>query len=470
MGDGEQLVLSDMQRKVLAIPEEFDIALLGGRGGAKSYTMAVLALRCAEQYGPRAKMLYVRQSHQGGIDFQNLCLDLYGRIYGKKIKFNAQSGIFRYPSGATLEVNQLEGPGDYTKYQGRSFSTLLLDELGEHPTLDYVDRLRSNLRAPKGVPTRVVIAANPGGPSHAEIYKRWAIKAPWIPFLEEKSKRHWVHAPSTFLDNPFISQDEYRRQLEASCPTDPELLRAWLQGDWAINRGAYFAAVLDQSRNLIEPWRHVPEYFGQRWEHFLSMDFGSSAPAAVYLVVKSPGARGPDGRFYPRDSLLFLDEVATNEPGSLNKGMGYTVPILADRIKEMCIRWKVLPQGCADDACFAFAGHGLQQGNPSIRVSIGSEFQMCGVYFQPARKGSRLVRWTRTKRLMADAGKPDVPGLYISRNCEYAWATLPILGRDPKNPEDCDTRQADHAADSISMAVTFEPQRVTQRDMYAKQD
>ena len=34
---------------------------------------------------------------------------------------------------------------------------------------------------------------------------------------------------------------QYRKQLEASCPSDPELLRAWLEGDWAVARGAYFA-------------------------------------------------------------------------------------------------------------------------------------------------------------------------------------------------------------------------------------
>ena len=36
-----------------------------------------------------------------------------------------------------------------------------------------------------------------------------------------------------------------------------------------------------------------------------------------------------------------VDELATNEPGSLTKGMGYTVPILAEAIREMCERWKV---------------------------------------------------------------------------------------------------------------------------------
>jgi len=40
-----EIELSDFQRKVCTIPETFDLFLGGGRGGAKSFTMAILALR-----------------------------------------------------------------------------------------------------------------------------------------------------------------------------------------------------------------------------------------------------------------------------------------------------------------------------------------------------------------------------------------------------------------------------------------
>ena len=32
------------------------------------------------------------------------------------------------------------------------------------------------------------------------------------------------------------------------------------------------------------------------------------------------------------------------------------------------------------------------------------------------------------RRLLQAAGKPDVPGLFIARHCEYFWATVPYLG------------------------------------------
>ena len=76
-----------------------------------------------------------------------------------------------------------------------------------------------------------------------------------MPFTEALTGGKWVYAPSTYRDNPFIDQNEYRRQLEASCPSDRELLRAWLEGDWAIARGAFFGSVLDEGTNAIDPWQ-----------------------------------------------------------------------------------------------------------------------------------------------------------------------------------------------------------------------
>src|SRR6185503_894239 len=105
----------------------------------------------------------------------------------------------------------IEGPGDYSKYQGRSFTLLLIDEAGQWATPELLDRLRSNLRGPKDLAIRCVLAANPGDVGHQWIAKRYVFRStPWQPFDEPQSRRTWVHAPSTFLDNPFIDQDEYR--------------------------------------------------------------------------------------------------------------------------------------------------------------------------------------------------------------------------------------------------------------------
>src|SRR5512139_57351 len=137
--------LSDFQTKILSIPEEFDIFLGGGRGGAKSYSLALLALRHAEQYRERARVLYIRKTYKGLADFEDICRFMFGQVYWRGLKYNATEHIFRLPSGAYVELGQLETPQDYAKYQGRSFTLLLVDEAGQYADAELLDRLRSNL-------------------------------------------------------------------------------------------------------------------------------------------------------------------------------------------------------------------------------------------------------------------------------------------------------------------------------------
>ena len=106
----------------------------------------------------------------------------------------------------------------------------------------------------------------------------------------------------------------------------------------------------------------------------------------------------------------------------------------------MCKRWGVPAQGVADDACFAQTGH---RGG-----SIADEFRRERIYFLPAKKSDRMTGWNVMRRLLEDAGKPDVPGLYVSRVCRYFWETVPYLERDQRRVEDVDSSGPDHAADA----------------------
>jgi hypothetical protein len=432
----QNLELNDFQQRVLEAPEELDLFLGGGRGGGKSYALALLALRHCEQYGERARVLYLRKTYAGLRDFELVTRELFGLIYGTDARYNATEHIWRMPSGGYLELGQLESHTDYAKYQGRSFTLLLIDEAGQYAQPDLLDLMRSNLRGAKDIPIRVVLAANPGGPGHHWIAKRYVFQAgPWKPFLEAKSKRTWLYAPSTFEGNVFIDREQYRDQLESACPTDPELLRAWLTGDWAVNRGAYFASVLDEARNAVDPWEAMPE----EWDYWLAHDFGSAAPSVTYIMALSPGDYH-EGRFYPRGSVVLIDELAAVRRDNLNQGLGWTAATTAEAIKELCERWCIKPRGVADDACFAKSGYSSG--------SIAEEFARHGVYFIPAKKADRITGWNYMRRMLQDAGKPDVPGLYVSRGCSYFWATVPYLARDQKRVEDLDSTGPDHGADA----------------------
>jgi hypothetical protein len=459
----EALELSPFQQRLCEVPERFNLFLGGGRGGAKSHAMAFLALRHAAQYGERARMLYIRQTYKGLADFEQITRDLFGRVYGKAARYNAAESVWKLPGGGYFELGQLEHAGDYQKYQGRSFTLLMVDEAGQFAAPEMVDRLRSNMRGPAGLPIRQIVGANPGDVGHAWLAKRYVFRAaPWMPFKEPSTGSQWVYAPSTYRDNPFIDQAEYRKQLEASCPTDPELLQAWLDGNWAIARGAFFGAVLDESTNAIDPWpcplkldkprqytRQTGVYMQaciDEWRFFLAHDFGVSAPSYTAIFAESPGAIGPDGRYYSRGSILLLDEIATAVPGQLNTGLGWTVPRIAEAIKERCKEWGIKPRGVADDAIFARTGS-------AVTATIAEEFRKAGVHFRPAKKADRVSGWESLRRMMQDAGATDRPGFYAARHCEYFWATVPYLARDPRKANDLDSRGPDHAADAVRYGI-----------------
>lgn len=346
-----KLALTPFQESVLATPEDYDLLLGGGRGGGKSFTLGLLYLRHGEQHGNRARMLYARQTFPGVTDFEATTRELFGLVYGRAASYNAAAHLWRFPNGATLQLDQIEGPVDFGKYQGKSFTMIGVDEAGQYADPAILDLLRSCLRAPSPIQPRFVLAANPGGAGHGWIARRHVFAAaPWVPYVETKSDRRFINCPSTFIDNTFIDRVGYQGQLRAATATDPELGRAWEEGDWTVARGAFFSAVLDEARVMVEAWdpdslprkqtgpadnstgawlqrmialqHHTAHAPGAAWELYLAHDFGVSAPSVTYVVGKSPGTTGPDGRYFPRGSLVLFDELATHEPGSLEKGMG----------------------------------------------------------------------------------------------------------------------------------------------------
>ncbi|MGE8684086.1 MAG: phage terminase large subunit [Acinetobacter sp.] len=450
----QKIELNPFQEKLMSIPENYDIFLGGGRGGGKSYGIVLACLRHIEIYKEKARILFLRKTYKGLADFELNCREIFGMIYGTAAKYNQGEHVWRFPNGAYLELGQLETYADYSKYQGRSFNLLIVDEAGQYSDPGLLDMMRSNLRGSRDIPIRMMIAANPGGVGHHWLAKRYVFNGntPWLPFFEEKSQRQWIYAPSTFTDNTCIDQEQYLQQLKSSCPDDPELLKAWTDGDWAVNRGAYFASVLEEKRNRVESWNMIPE----TWRTWLAHDFGSSAPSATLVMCESDGSIAPDGYYYPRGSIVVVDELVTNKAGNLNLGLGWTVPVLAEEIKKMCQYWDIKAQGVADDACFAHVrGH--------ASASIADEFRADGVTFNPAKKADRISGWQRLKKLLANAGKPDKAGLYISTRCKYLWETLPILERDQRRVEDMDSTGPDHAADALRYglnAVNFKAGQV----------
>jgi Phage terminase large subunit len=429
----EPITPTEFQQRVINCTT--DLVLPGGRGGGKSYGVAQKIADEVNQYGEDFCGLYIRKTYKGIKDFEGICRKVF-RSLCPGARYQRTEKVWTFRNGATLELNQLEHEKDYDKFQGRSFSRIIVDEAGQYASPKLIDLLTSNLRGKKGIALSRILIANPGGVGHAWIMKRYINgRTPGQVYFEPETERECMTLVSTYLDNPKIDQERYRKNLISATANDTELQRSYVDGDWNIARGAFFASVLDAARSKAPSWRSLPK----NWMHFLGMDYGTAAPCAVYLAAISPGAEH-EGKFYPRGSIVLADELYMAQPKDPSKGLFLTVPEQAELIKGFCQRWNISPQNgnnIADDACFSKDG----------RDSIAEEFQKAGVFWRAAKKGARLPGWEHLRTMMRQAGSVDLPGLYVTEACSVWWDVMPLVPRSEKNPWDVDTGANDHSAD-----------------------
>jgi hypothetical protein len=432
------------QEHVLRVPEAFNLFLGGGRGGGKTTAAGWLLLRHLVTYAERAKALVVRQTHKSNSDFEELIEALLVHGYGaSRVRRNRQEHVIEVTGGGSVEFGQID-PASYPRYQGREFSLLVADEVGTFPTMRWIDRLRSNLRVP-GVPPRVVLLSNPGGPLHSLLAKRYVSgRVPWAPFEAEDGDT-WVLAPSSYADNPHLDHACYARQIVASVGGDRALAQAWLAGDWNSISGAYFGDVLSTGLWFDdESWRPTE----RGWSTSVALDWGWSAPSVVLFAARAAvsGLGGPGGRPVPVGSYVVVDELATADPGNPNAGLQWPPAMLCEEALARCARWNVRPIGVGDDA------RGLE--NDTLLDQLRTQ----GLSLVKPRK-DRISGWTRLKSLMAAVrdDDPDQPQLWISTRCRYLAETLPILQRNQIRQEDLDSTGPDHGADALRYLVVSEP-------------
>lgn len=429
------------QYTVLSVPLDdgegnpINILLAGGRGGGKSTGALLLILRSVKTEGENAKILIVRESHKAVLELENNLLLMFNTAYPKQFTHNRAEHVFRFKSGALVELGEVSDARSISRWQGRNFSMLVADEFGLFANRKWFDMLKSNLRAQEGVPLRIIMTANPGGPQHAYLHQNFISRdRPWRPFMLNSEK--WVVCPSVMTDNPHLNHVAYERQLRAACAGDEALLRAFLLGDWNVARGAFFAGVLDERVHMLSSsWAHPVT---KEWRAFVSHDFGSSAPSVTYLCLKAPGDVGP----FPRNSLILLDELATVAHDDPNQGLNWPVSKLCEAVVEMCNKWGVRnPHGVADD----YVGlHG------DTLISVMGEH---GVSLERPKKG-RVAGWATMRQLLHNAKERNgKPGLWVTARCKYFWQTVPFIQRDDTRPEDILTTGPDHAADAARFAA-----------------
>jgi hypothetical protein len=247
-----------------------------------------------------------------------------------------------------------------------------------------------------------------------------------------------VYIPARVQDNHALMRSDPTYVDKLRMSGSPELVRAWLDGDWSVIAGAFFPE-FSTERHVIAPIT-LPAH----WMRYRAADWGSAKPFSIGWYAVSDGSM-PE---FPRGALIKYREWYGMQPGQPNVGLKMTAEEVADGIKER-ERSEKLTLSVIDPAAFT------ADGGPSIAERMGAR----GVHFSRADNkriatSGAIGGWDQLRaRLKGD----DKPMLYLFSTCVHTIRTLPALQHDEHRPEDVDTDSEDHAADETRYACMARP-------------
>jgi hypothetical protein len=472
------------QTWLLECPVE-DVLFGGARGGGKSDAVLGEWAAHADEYGEDAIGLCVRRERTQLKELIERSIRLYKPLGAS---FNTIDKMWRFPNGARLTFAYLENDNDAMNYQGHSYTRVYVEEMGTFADPAPIDKLAATLRSGANVPCRFIATANPGGPGHLWIKQRYVDPAPlglkilhtlWEnPFTGEKITRSRVFIPSKVTDNKYTNTSTYIGNLFQAGTNNPELVKAWLIGDWNVMLGAFFHE-WDTNKHVIREFK-IPK----SWTRFMSFDFGSSKPFSVgwwaivpdefdfvdhfgYSPTPMGWAENKPIRL-PKGAIVRYREyygAKKDQAGRTiaNVGLKLTIEQIAEKInllertepKNEFGRPR-LSYRVADPSIFK------EEGGPSIAEKFAQK--PYHIEFRPADnkrvgKLGMLGGWQQVRsRLVGSDGRPMI---YFMDNCPEAIRTLPALQHDEDNKEDVDTNGEDHAPDEIRYACMSRPYHIS---------
>lgn len=391
---------------------EFEILYGGARGGGKSE--AGRAWLIIDHNHPLFRALVIRRNADDLSDWLDKAMQLYKNL-GATIK--GKPPIIEFPDGGLIRTGHLKDDQSYTKYQGHEYQRILIEELTQIPDLDRYLRLLSSCRSTvEGLEPRVFVTANPGGVGHQWVKERFIdVCPPGETYFDPITGRGRIFIPAKIDDNPtLLKSDPHYMHFLDSLPT--ALKRAWRDGDWDVFAGQYFAD-FKRERHVVEPF--VPP---EHWLKIRGLDYGYNDPSCcLWAAVR------PDGHIYVYRELY-------------QSGLVYSA--LAQRITDMTADSEQIEYTSADTNMFAATkdmgeyGHDIMGDN--------------GVPITPANK-ERVAGWNLLREYLRD------DRISIASTCVNLIRTLPTLVHDEKRLEDLDTKQEDHAADTLRYLLMSRP-------------
>jgi len=428
---------TQFQTAVLRFRNHCNILNAGGRGSGKTYSLMLDLLGHMVDFGPDARPLVTRESHNGLLEIQDTIYELCVAAWGETVTQNKHEGTIHLPTGGVVCFSNVGDEQSYSKHQGKSYTALYGDEVGNYtPTgFAFLRRIMSNLRCAPGRRTHCHWTANPHGRNHTALFREFISKSPaWHPFSDVAGNL-WLWTTSDLSMNPHIDRVSYERNIRAACASDTKLADAWLKGSWDVLGGVMFD-VFDAATHIIK----VPPYLDARY--IIGGDWGSAAPAVALLIAKLHDSLGR----YRLGDYLVIDEVNTADPTDLSVGLGHPPSMFAEMVTEMLARNGLRQRQAPlviDDA------RGLQS---DTVVGIMRE---CGLNAQKPYRKDRIGTWNLIRELLHNSKTgAEKQGIWFTDRCHYLLETLPEAPRGTLRAEDIDPRYSkDHALDALGYGL-----------------
>lgn len=394
----------------------------GARGGGKTDGVLGKIAVDQERYGENFNAIFFRKELPQADDLIERAKQIYLPL---RAHWQDQKKQFTFPNGARLRFRPLGDDGDAEKYQGQNLSMACVEEAGNFADPSPIYKLFGALRG-KGNP-QVILTFNPGGVGHHWLKELFIRPAPagkkvLTKTLPNNDTFQYIYIPSKIADNQILLAQDPGYVSRLHMVGSPELVRAWLEGDWEIHEGSYFPEF--SSRHIV-PAFNIPKH----WPRYLGYDWGYRSPfAAVWGAVSSGRDDKGNEVPYPKGAMVIYREM---------HGKGVDNVTQATRIAAASVGETV--HAAADPSIFN------TQGGPSIADQFHAVFAK---YKHPSFRhadNDRQSGWSQIRqRLVA---KPAL--LYITTQCPYLLETLPALAIDKRHPEDADSTGEDHACDAL---------------------
>lgn len=432
----------------------------GAAGGGKSHVLRADAIIWCMQVPGIQVYLFRRlykdllRSHMSGPAAFPAMLREF--IDDKLVKINYSANELIWANGSKIVLAHIQYDTDLDNYLSQEIHVALFDEASTFSEKMY-RFIRSRVRlGGLNVPDefrhrlpRIGLGSNPRGPMHMYLKTGWVDAAPAGDIFKARSDDGGMtrqYIPSKVDDNPTLTANdpEYKNRLMGL--GDPDVVRAYLEGDWNAVEGASFP-MWDTAVHIL-PEFDVPF----SWQIKRGYDYGYSAPYSVLWAAVSNGESFyMDGkeRSIPKGSIVIIREIYGDD--GRENGLKEDVKLTAQKIKMLEtteLSGKIIKKGPADNSIF-----NAEQG-PSIASSMANE----GVEWSRSNKkpGSRLQGLVTIRRMLTEATKqfPEKPCLYIMSTCPRLIQHLPLLQNDDKDGEDVETSgQPDHDYDTLRYIV-----------------